>query len=1017
MRPSSSHTLALAASVYLFAPWSATAQKPPAPKLVAETEARTPAEERAGFHLPSGFVIELVASEPEIHKPMNLAFDDRGRLWVTSTVEYPYPVTDGSRPRDEVLILDDFADDGRARKVSTFADGLNIPIGVLPIGRGDSALVHSIPDVLRLSDTDGDGKADKTEIAYEKYGFRDTHGMTNAFTWGFDGWIYACHGFNNESKVEGSDHAPIVMQSGNVYRMKPDGSHVEYYSHGQVNPFGLAFDPSGNLYSCDCHSKPIYQLLRGAYYPSFGKPDDGLGFGPSMIDHDHGSTGIGGISYYAADHFPPAYRDTIFIGNVVTSRINHDRLDHAGSSPKAVEQPDFVISDDPWFRPVDIELGPDGALYVADFYNRIIGHYEVPLTHPGRDRERGRIWRIRYEGEGQTLPKAPRADWSSASTADLIADLGHPNLVVRTKATNQLVERGGPEVIEATRALIRPDDSPWWSVHALWVLHRLNALDDLTVEKAARLPHHEIRTHVCRVLGDRPSLSRPDETILAGLFTDPSPVVRRAVIEALGLHPRPKAIGSLVEAVIRADRDDTHLIHVARMSVRNHLGSPGGWDFARRTDWTNPQRAVLVDAAIGEPSARSAEFVADALLNHFEGPVPGGGARLVHHAARHGGAEVEADLARFVRSRDGNAKAQVALLKAIQQGAQERGAAPSAEVVEAAKVATQTALDSAKPEDVRAGIDLAGAFKLEDSRDRLTTLADDRSGDEGLRIAALAALAGLDPARVVTALVQTLRDPSEAMAIRSQAAQLLASGGRPEGRSAMVDALGTSPSHLQASIALGLSTSRAGLEALLDAVAAGKVSARPLQVPAVALRLAASGIPEVKERVAVLLKDLPAADAGIQSLIDGRRASFASNGGDVARGESVFAKNCAACHQMAGKGARVGPQLDGVGVRGADRLLEDVLDPNRNVDQAFRVTNLGLDDGRVVSGLLLRQDGQVFVLADAQGQEVRIPETSVAERSTAQLSPMPANFGEQVAEADFHDLLAYLLAQRPADRP
>ncbi len=236
---------------------------------------------------------------------------------------------------------------------------------------------------------------------YTSYGFKDTHGMTNAFTWGFDGWIYACHGFSNESTVKGKDGQPIVMQSGNTYRMKPDGSHLEYYTHGQVNPFGLAFDPLGNLYSCDCHSRPIYCLLPEAYYPSFGKPHDGLGFGPEMVTHDHGSTGIGGIVYYAAEHFPKAYRDNIFIGNVVTSRINRDTLEWHGSSPKGIAQPDFLVSDDPWFRPVDLELGPDGALYVADFYNRIIGHYEVPLTHPGRDRERGRIWRIVYKGGRQ----------------------------------------------------------------------------------------------------------------------------------------------------------------------------------------------------------------------------------------------------------------------------------------------------------------------------------------------------------------------------------------------------------------------------------------------------------------------------------------------------------------------------------------------------------------------------------------------------------------------------------------
>ena len=203
------------------------ADEPLPAELVARTEARSPADERAGFHLPPGFEIQLVASDPDIHKPMNIAFDDRGRLWVTETIEYPYPAKDGTTPRDTVKILEDFAPDGKARKITTFAEGLNIPIGLLPMPGGNSALVHAIPTIDRHTDTNGDGVADTRELTYKTYGSRDTHGMTNAFTWGLDGWIYACHGFNNESEVKGKDGKPLIMQSGNTYRMKADGTHED----------------------------------------------------------------------------------------------------------------------------------------------------------------------------------------------------------------------------------------------------------------------------------------------------------------------------------------------------------------------------------------------------------------------------------------------------------------------------------------------------------------------------------------------------------------------------------------------------------------------------------------------------------------------------------------------------------------------------------------------------------------------------------------------------------------------
>jgi len=447
----------------------ASSEKQPSKKLsspkdryaahIAATPPRLPAEEQKAFHLPPGFEIQLVAAEPHVKKPINIAFDAAGRLWVTQSVEYPFPVAAGARSRDTVQILDQWLPDGRAGRFRTFADNLNIPIGVLPIAHG--ALVYSIPNIYRMIDTRAAGHADTHEVLLSGYGHADTHGMTGEFRLGLDGWVYACHGYANTSTVKARDNSTIRMHSCNTYRFKPDGTQLEYFTHGQVNPFGLAFDPLGNLYSCDCHSRPIYQLLRGAYYPSFGKSDDGLGFGPEMLQHDHGSTAIAGIAYYAADQFPPEFRDNIFIGNVVTNRINRDRLERHGSSYKAIEVPDFVRCDDPWFRPVDIQLGPDGALYVADFYTRIIGHYEVPLTHPLRDHEHGRIWRIVYRGpDGQGRPWAPRSDWTRATPGELVQDLAHRNLAVRTVATHQLVERGGQPGIDEIIRIKRPDSSP-----------------------------------------------------------------------------------------------------------------------------------------------------------------------------------------------------------------------------------------------------------------------------------------------------------------------------------------------------------------------------------------------------------------------------------------------------------------------------------------------------------------------------------------------------------------------------
>ncbi|MHB1557449.1 MAG: PVC-type heme-binding CxxCH protein [Isosphaeraceae bacterium] len=998
---------------------SALAQKPAPVENVSTLPHRSPAEERRALHVPPGFEVQLVAAEPDIQKPLNIAFDDLGRLWVTDTREYPFPKPEGTPGRDTVKILSDFGPDGRARKIQTFADGLNIPIGLLPYPSGRSVLVHNIPNIYLMTDTDGDGRADRREVLYGVIGHRDTHGMTNAFTWGFDGWIYACHGFSNESKVQGKDHRPIVMQSGNTYRMRPDGSHAEYFTHGQVNPFGLAFDPLGNLYSCDCHSRPVYQLIREAYYPSFGKPDDGLGFGPDMVTHDHGSTGIAGISYYAAEQFPEAYRGTVFIGNVVTNRINHDRIEWHGTTPKGIEQPDFVWSEDNWFRPVDIELGPDGALYVADFYNRIIGHYEVPLMHPGRDRTSGRIWRIVYRGEGgKPAPPPSSVDRTKSSVAELIADLGHSNLSVRMSAANQLVERG--HGIEAdVRKALEPTQPARRRVHAMWILVRLGRLDDATLRACARDADRELRVHALRTLLKRASLDTTVHQLALDGLRDADPFVKRAAAEAVGTHPDAANIRPLLALWQSAPGDDNHLIHVARIALRDQFQSGRAWEQLETLGLSERDRRDIANVATGVHTPESAAYLLDYLGRADESPE--NWVQYVHHIARYAAPGRLDELTERVRRASSHGRPlQARLVRAIHQGLQERGMPPGRRMHEMAVEHARALLDSKDTGEVDLGIELASGLRLKDVEGKLRDMAAGSSRPEGRRSACLTALMAIDPAGSQELAKEVVRDSAAPIGLRDTAATLLAASGRSGSVPVLIEAMPVAPGRLQSAIAAGLARRREGAIALLDAIAAGKASARLLQEQPVALALKQSNPPRLDERLKQLLAGLPPADRKLAAALNARRGQLqtASREPHPERGVSVFEKNCAVCHQLGGKGARVGPQLDGIGSRGLDRLLEDVLDPNRNVDQAFRSTVLALDDGRVITGLVLREEGEILVLADSQGKEIRVPKDAIAERKSSPMSPMPANFAEQVPEVEFESLMDYLLSRRePANPP
>ncbi|MCK6501393.1 MAG: hypothetical protein L6Q38_18085, partial [Nitrospira sp.] len=201
---------------------------------VRPTDPLTPTEQLRAFEVPEGFEMQLVAHEPAIHKPMNLAFDAAGRLWVTTSLEYPRPAPPDRPGRDRLMIFEDFAPDGRARKVTEFAGGLNIPIGVYPFRSKSSsgsvtwkAIVWSIPNIWLFEDTDGDGKADRRDVLYGPFDHtRDTHGNQASFRRGFDGWLYATHGFNNDSHVVGRDGNRVDLNSGNTYRVRLDGSRI-----------------------------------------------------------------------------------------------------------------------------------------------------------------------------------------------------------------------------------------------------------------------------------------------------------------------------------------------------------------------------------------------------------------------------------------------------------------------------------------------------------------------------------------------------------------------------------------------------------------------------------------------------------------------------------------------------------------------------------------------------------------------------------------------------------------------
>lgn len=711
---------------------------------VRTTEPLEPIDQQASFQVPADLAVDLVAAEPVIQKPLNMAFDAYGRLWVTCTIEYPYPAKDG-KGRDQIVILEDTNRDGSFDKHTVFADNLNIPIGILPLR--SECIVFDIPYISRLIDSDGDGKCDRKERLLGPFDCsRDTHGMNNSFIQGFDGWVYACHGFSNRSVVAGTDGHQVTLNSGNVYRFRLDGSRIEHISHGQVNPYGMACDDWFTLFTADCHSKPLTQIIRGGYHPSFGAPHDGLGFAPSMMEHFHGSTAIAGVEVLAAANFPAVYAGQIVSGNVMTSRINRNRIDWQGAHAQAIEMPDLLATSDPWFRPVNLIQGPDGGVYIADFYNRIIGHYEVPLEHPGRDRDRGRVWRLRSaEVAPAQLAKTAAIVSADSSLAQLWPLLDHPTPRTRLAGLNELVTRvqdGSVEpatVVAMLSNTLDREASDHVQVASLWGLLRISP-ESLTADRLESLSRHPspvVRGHVQRVLAEavhrgafdrlgQAEHDRQGETLLMGRgpelnmsnedfsrlvqtgLRDEHPRVVQAAIDAAGRANTPALLADLLQLVADDNVRDPVVVHSSRIALKRLLGGSGFpaedqawaryaqtqaefWEWVKQDPNAKEQASKLASVMLAIQSAEAAEFLLDYLASgRTNSQVP----EMIQHIARYLPATNAEALVRLVKNNFANdTQAQWVLLQAVGEGLVRSGQSPPEPVLQWSSELVQTTVD------------------------------------------------------------------------------------------------------------------------------------------------------------------------------------------------------------------------------------------------------------------------------------------------------------------------------------
>jgi putative membrane-bound dehydrogenase-like protein len=521
-------------------------EKPPGPAL-------SPQDAIAKMTVPEGFSVELVASEPDIQNPVAMTFDERGRIWITESFEYPR--LEAGPGRDRVKVLEDTDGDGVTDKVTIFAEGLNIPSGIA-VGHGGVWVANS-PDILFLQDTDGDGKADKREVVVTGFGRDDTHELPNSLNWGPDGYLYGLNGVFNYSNVkQNGKEFPFTCA---MFRINPRTREFEVFAEGTSNPWGIAWDPEGSAFISACVIDHLWHITESGYYHRQGGPYPQFTWKiESIVDYQHQLAAYCGIEYFDSDAYPAEYRDRLYMGNIHGGCINVDEVTRHGSSYRGKAAPDFLTANDVWFMPVSQKTGPDGSLYVLDWYDRFHCYQDARALPDKVDRSYGRLYRVRY----QDTPRAKPFDLTKESGDELIARLQSPNLFYRSLAQRVLCERADAATNKKLEALaLNSDVTHKTRMHALWSLVGQGVLDADFHEKLLNSSDASLRAWGVRAAGNFAKIDDGLRDKIATMSADESVDVLLQVAIAAGKIEGLDAMPIWVE-VLANSGDDKLIPHI-----------------------------------------------------------------------------------------------------------------------------------------------------------------------------------------------------------------------------------------------------------------------------------------------------------------------------------------------------------------------------------------------------------------------------------------------------------------------
>ena len=945
-----------------------------------------------GFKLPEGAKIEIFAADPQISKPIQMNWDKQGRLWLVSSPLYPQ-IKPGQKEADQLYVLEDTSGDGRADKVVSFADDLHIPTAVAP---GDGGVyVANSTEVLFLKDTNGDGKADFREVVLSGFGTEDTHHLLHTFRFGPEGMLW----FNQSIYIHSHIETPWGVRrllGGGIWHYRTETRKLEVYSKGLVNSWGHAFDRWGQDFATDgAGGEGInYLFPRSVFKTSPGAQRVLSGMSPGQPKHC-------GLEVVSGRHVPESWAGTMLAPDFRGHRVNRFALSENGSNYTATQREDLVASKHRAFRPIDVKMGPDGAIYIADWYNPIIQHGEVDWRDSRRDHSHGRIWRVTFEG--RDLVDKPKI--VGQPLGKLLEMLNAPEGWTRHFAKQELRDRGREAVMPALEkwvaGLDEKDDHSL--LEALWTAQGLNVLREDWAKRLLTSKDHRARAAGLRALYYRAEEIEDSVELASKLVTDSNQQVRLWAVSVLAQTPSLESVRAAMQA---ADLEKDDALDFALWSIaREHsrfwlpLAEKGENPFASDSQLLFAAKAAGKAVAVDEilTTLEKGDFEKDQVKD------------VSDWLAKVGDAEVLSRLFARARQEKVSAEEKRITLQALLDAAKLRKLRPAADVD-----GVSVFLAGNDQAAFAIAATLAGFWKVEGSRSDLEKafLAADKN--ETRARAAMEGLRYLGGGKTAQLFKETALNKELSYRLRSLGVIGRTQMGPKPGAELAVQVLPDAPEGKDPFGIYGAFLATRQGPAALAATLREKKTKLPQAIALTGVQRAGSTATKPVGLIKALQKaaDLKPMKTALTPAEMEVMMAMVAKEGKPHRGEIIYrrvAMQCVVCHAIGGAGGIIGPDLLSIGSSApVDYLIESLLEPSKKIKEGYHTTLVTTKGGQAFAGAVARESSDEIVIRDAAGKENRIPKGEVASKVVSPVSLMPPALTTSLREDEFVDLVRFL---------